>query len=81
MPIAYILLNSELGTDTNVIDQLKKIFEEEQIQSFEIQGVYGVYDIVVKISSEDEKLRKIITNKIRKIAHVQSTLTMMVMEK
>ena len=81
MPIAYILLNSELGTDTNVIEQLKKIFEEEQIQSFEIQGVYGVYDIVVKISSEDEKLRKIITNKIRKIAQVQSTLTMMVMEK
>ena len=81
MPIAYILLNSELGTDTNVIDQLKKIFEEEQIESFEIQGVYGVYDIVVKISSEDEKLRKIITNKIRRIAQVQSTLTMMVIEK
>ena len=81
MPIAYILLNSELGTDTNVIAQLKKIFEEEQIQSFEIQGVYGVYDIVVKISSEDEKLRNIITNKIRKIAQVQSTLTMMVIEK
>ena len=81
MPIAYILLNSELGTDTNVIDQLKKIFEEEQIQSFEIQGVYGVYDIVVKISSEDEKLRKIITNKIRRIDQVQSTLTMMVIEK
>ena len=81
MPIAYILLNSELGTDTNVIAQLKKIFEEEQIQSFEIQGVYGVYDIVVKISSDDEKLRKIITNKIRRIAQVQSTLTMMVIEK
>ena len=81
MPIAYILLNSELGTDINVIDQLKKIFEEEQIQSFEIQGVYGVYDIVVKISSEDEKLRNIITNKIRRIAQVQSTLTMMVIEK
>jgi len=81
MPIAYILLNSELGTDTNVIDQLKKIFEEEQIESFEIQGVYGVYDIVVKISSGDEKLRKIITNKIRRIAQVQSTLTMMVIEK
>jgi len=81
MPIAYILLNSELGTDTNVIGQIKKIFEEEQIQSFEIQGVYGVYDIVVKISSDDEKLRKIITNKIRRIAQVQSTLTMMVIEK
>ena len=70
-----------METDTNVKDKLKKIFEEEQIQSFEIQGVYGVYDIVVKISSEDEKLRNIITNKIRKIAQVQSTLTMMVIEK
>jgi len=81
MPIAYILINSELGTDTNVISQIKKIFDEEKISEFEIQGVYGVYDIVVKISSEDEKLRNLITNKIRKITQVQSTLTMMVIEK
>jgi len=81
MPIAYILINSELGTDTNVISQIKKIFDEEKISAFEIQGVYGVYDIVVKISSEDEKLRNLITNKIRKITQVQSTLTMMVIEK
>jgi len=48
---------------------------------FEVGGVYGVYDIVVKISSDNaEKLRAIITNKIRKISKVQSTLTMMVIE-
>ena len=81
MPIAYVLINSELGTDVDVISQIKKIVEEEQIQSYEIQGVYGVYDVVVKISSEDEKLRNLITNKIRKIKQVQSTLTMMVIEK
>ena len=81
MPIAYVLINSELGTDVDVISQIKKIVEEEQIQSYEIQGVYGVYDVVVKISSEDEKLRNLITNKIRKINQVQSTLTMMVIEK
>ena len=52
-----------------------------KVSSFEVQGVYGVYDIVVKISSEDEELRNIITNKIRKIKQVQSTLTMMVIEK
>ena len=66
MPIAYVLINSVLGTDVDVISQIKKIVEEEQIQSYEIQGVYGVYDVVVKISSEDEKLRNLITNKIRK---------------
>ena len=81
MPIAYVLINSELGTDVDVISQIKKIFEDEKISSYEIQGVYGVFDIVIKISSDDEKLRNLITNKIRKIQQVQSTLTMMVIEK
>ena len=81
MPIAYVLINSELGTDVDVISQIKKIFEGEKISSYEIQGVYGVFDIVIKISSDDEKLRNLITNKIRKINQVQSTLTMMVIEK
>ena len=81
MPIAYVLINSELGTDVDVISQIKKIFEDEKISSYEIQGVYGVFDIVIKISSDDEKLRNLITNKIRKINQVQSTLTMMFIEK
>ena len=81
MPIAYVLINSVLGTDVDVISQIKKIFEDEGISSYEIQGVYGVFDIVIKISSDDEKLRNLITNKIRKIKQVQSTLTMMVIEK
>ena len=35
----------------------------------------------LKLSSDDaEKLRAIITNKVRKISKVQSTLTMMVIE-
>ena len=43
--------------------------------------MYGVYDIVLKLTSNDaEKLRAIITNKVRKISKVQSTLTMMVIE-
>ena len=47
--------------------------------NLEIQGVYGVYDIIVKLSSDDStKLRSIVTNDIRKIENVQSTLTMMV---
>ena len=40
-----------------------------------------MYDIVLKLISDDaEKLRAIITNKIRKISKIQSTLTMMVIE-
>ncbi len=80
MPTAYVLLNSDLGSDSSIIDEIKPILENEDV-NFEVQGVYGVYDIVLKLSSDNaENLRAIITNKIRKISKVQSTLTMMVIE-
>ena len=80
MPTAYVLLNSDLGSDESIINEVKQILSEEDVK-YEVQGVYGVYDIVLKLSSNDaEKLRAIITNKVRKISKVQSTLTMMVIE-
>ncbi len=80
VPTAYVLLNSDLGTDESIINEVKQILTEEKV-NFEVQGVYGVYDIVLKLSSDEgEKLRAIITNKIRRISKVQSTLTMMVIE-
>ena len=80
MPTAFVLLNSDLGTDVSIITEIKQILTDQDVK-FEVRGVYGVYDIVLKISSDNaEKLRAIITNKIRKIGKVQSTLTMMVIE-
>jgi DNA-binding Lrp family transcriptional regulator len=77
---AYVLLNSDLGTDESIITEVKQILADEDIK-FEVQGVYGVYDIILKLSSNDaESVRSIITNKIRKISKIQSTLTMMVIE-
>ena len=81
MPTSYILINSDLGTDESIIIKIKEILADEKDIQYEIRGVYGVYDIVLKLSSDDiETLRSIITNKIRKIASVESTLTMMVIE-
>ncbi len=80
VPTAYVLLNSDLGSDESIINEVKQILVDENI-TFEIQGVYGVYDIVLKLSSDDvERLRATITDKVRKISKVQSTLTMMVIE-
>ena len=80
VPTAYVLLNSDLGYDESIIADVKRILSNEDVD-YEIQGVYGVYDIVLKLSSKDaEKLRTIITNKVRKIGKIQSTLTMMVIE-
>ena len=81
MPIAFVLINSDLGKDVEIIGKIKEIMKSEKDISYEIQGVYGVYDIVVKVSSDDSpKLRSIVTNQLRKIENVQSTLTMMVIE-
>ena len=81
VPIAFVLINSDLGKDVEIIGKIKEIMESEKDIKFELQGVYGVYDIVLKLTSDDGgKLRAIITNKVRKIGKVQSTLTMMVIE-
>ena len=81
MPTSYILINSDLGTDELIIAKIKEILADKKDIQYEIQGVYGVYDIVLKLSSDDiDTLRSTITNKIRKITSVESTLTMMVIE-
>jgi len=81
VPISYILINSDLGTDESIIIKIKEILADEKEIEYEIQGVYGVYDIILKLSSDNiDTLRSTITNKIRKITSVQSTLTMMVIE-
>ena len=81
MPTAYVLLNSDLGSDQSIIDEVKQILDKESKVEYEVQGVYGVYDIILKITSNNvDELRAVITNKIRKIHKVQSTLTMMVIQ-
>lgn len=81
MPTTYILINSDLGSDVEIIQKIKQILDSENGIKYEVQGVYGVYDIIVKITADSmDLLRSIITNKIRKIDKVYSTLTMMVIE-
>ena len=53
MPTSYILINSDLGTDESIIEKIKEILAGESAVKYEIQGVYGVYDIVLKLSSDD----------------------------
>tara|TARA_Y100000590_G_scaffold160061_1_gene183543 strand:+ start:1037 stop:1297 length:261 start_codon:yes stop_codon:yes gene_type:complete len=81
LPISYVLINSDLGKDVKIITKVKELMANNNDVKYEIQGVYGVYDIIIKLTADDTtKLRAIVTNDIRKITHVQSTLTMMVIE-
>lgn len=68
---AYIMINSEVGYEEPVIEQLRSIKGVKAVQ-----GVLGNFDILVKIEvSSLEALREIITWKIRKIKKIRCTTT------
>jgi DNA-binding Lrp family transcriptional regulator len=72
LPTAYILLNTEIGAENQVLKALKKIEGVE-----EAHYLWGVYDIIVNIEAESiEKLKYLITKRIGKIAKISSKLTM-----
>ena len=53
MASAYILINTDVGAEQEVLDQLKSMPEVT-----EAAAVYGIYDIVCRIESDTmEKLR------------------------
>ena len=76
MPAAFVLINAEIGTENELAQELKKISNVKEAYT-----VYGVYDIVTKVEAETmDKLKELVTWKIRRLDRVRSTLTMIVME-
>jgi DNA-binding Lrp family transcriptional regulator len=76
MSNAFVLLNTELGSEENIIRDLRNLEEVK-----EVIRVYGVYDIIAKVESDTmDKVKEIITWKLRKLKGVKSTLTMIVIE-
>lgn len=76
LPIAFVLINTEIGAEEEVLSELKKVNEVK-----EAYVVYGVYDIIARIQADTmEKLKEIVSWKIRRLDKVRSTLTMLVIE-
>jgi DNA-binding Lrp family transcriptional regulator len=76
MPIAFVLVNTEIGAETEVMKTIKKV---EGVD--EAYAVYGVYDVVAKIRADTmDKLKEIVTWHVRRLDKVRSTLTMIVVE-
>ncbi len=72
MAKAYVLINSEIGGEQEVVEQLKAMKEV-----VEVSVVYGVYDVIVKLQADTmEVLKEIITSKVRHLNKVRSTMTM-----
>ncbi len=76
MASAYVLISSDVGSEENIIKEIRGIADVK-----EVKGIYGVYDIIVKVESNSmEELKNTVTSKIRKIPKVRSTITLMVIE-
>jgi len=76
MPVAFVLINTEIGSESEVLASLKKIDAVE-----EAHMVYGVYDVVAKVRADSmDKLKEIVTWHVRRLDKVRSTLTMIVIE-
>ena len=76
MPLAFVLINAEIGSENDVLGELKKIDNVK-----EAYVVYGVYDIIAKVEADTmDKLKSMVTWRIRRLDKVRSTLTMIVVE-
>jgi len=74
MPSAIVLINSEIGEESQILDLLCDLDEVEKAYL-----IYGVYDILAEVrASTMEDLEGIITQKLRRISGVRSTLTLIV---
>ncbi len=77
MAKAYVLIVNETGTEDSVISNLNHI---PSITT--ALGTFGTYDILTKlVSPVEEDIQHDISNGIRKISNIRSTLTLLVDEK
>lgn len=67
-----MLIQCDIGSEEEIIEQIMKVGDVK-----EVRGTYGIHDIFCKVESNDkETLDDIITNKIRKIPKIRSTITL-----
>lgn len=72
MTDAYVMLNCELGAESDIIEQLKDI--EQVVDVFE---TIGTHDMMVKLQADNfETIRDIVSRNIQKLKNVRSTATL-----
>ena len=74
MHIGFILLNCDLGAEEYLLEELKQIPEVKNAYV-----TFGAYDIIIEIHTKSqEEFDKTVSNKIRRLSRVMSTMTLKV---
>ncbi len=73
---AIVLIQTEIGAESTVMEKLYDIPEVK-----EVYIVYGIYDVIAKVEAESlERIREVITSRIRKLPEIRTTSTMVIVE-
>ncbi|MHA1685340.1 MAG: Lrp/AsnC family transcriptional regulator [Candidatus Heimdallarchaeaceae archaeon] len=76
MSLAYILINSEIGKEQEVLKQLQEI-----PNLVEAHVVYGIYDIIAKVAAEDmTAIKQVVTDSLKNLTQIRSTMTLICVE-
>jgi DNA-binding Lrp family transcriptional regulator len=76
VPVAFVLINTEIDAMEKVLKALKNV---ENVK--EAYSTFGVYDVIVKVEAPSmDKIKDLVTYRIRKLDGVRSSLMMIVIE-
>ena len=65
--ISYILLNCSPGSEVEIISEISSL-----AGVIEVNGIFGKYDVFVKVSAENPDAMEMIVSQIRKIKVISS---------
>ena len=69
---AFVLITAKPGAETNLVERLRALEEVENAWA-----VYGEYDVIALITVDNlRNLDSFVTDKVRRLAEVQFTSTM-----
>ena len=70
---AFVLLNTELGQESKIIEALEDVKEIIHIYS-----LYGIYDLILEMEADSmDKVKDVVFNKVRRLENVKSTITLL----
>ena len=74
MTSAFLFINAELLFIEDVINKL-----EEVPEIVDVYKVQGIYDIIARVNSDtEEKLKELVSERIRRIDRITSTVTVII---